>query len=147
MSATRWFLSKIVTRTIAEGENVDTVTGPAIDLTRGPDGGPFWPAGTRKRYAYSGNQQGWLLAIVDASEAGYITCPTPDDPDVLALPDIGLDARLSTIAAEPAVYLRDFLASIGVAYTWSSADSYRRLIRALGRVGKPDFDEDVFGEF
>jgi hypothetical protein len=147
MSATRWFLSKIVTRTIVEGDSSYPVTGPAIDLVFKADGTPYWPAGTRKKYVYSGNQQGWLLAIVDASEAGYVTCPTPNDPDVLALPDIGLDNRMSAIGAEPMVYLRDFLTSIGVPYTWGSADTYRSMIRALGRVGDAAFDEDVFGEF
>lgn len=141
--STRWFLTKIGTRSIGSYQ----AKGLILELVRKPDGSPFWPDNTRMRFAYADDSQGWALAIVDVSQAGLATVPVPEDPDVLAMPDVGLDVRLQSIAAGPAAEFRIFMDTLGITYTWGIADAYRALVRRLGRIGDPAFDEDAFGTF
>lgn len=141
--ATRWFLSRVVTRTIGDEEKTEL----AIELVRKPDGSPWWPDGTGKRHAYI-PAQGWGLSIVDVGLAGRATVPVPNDPDVFALPEHGLDTKVQAMHGPSRAAMTSWIQSLGVATDFiQAADGYREVIRHLGRIGKPDFDETTFGEF
>lgn len=162
----RYFLSKLVTRTIDE----ENYTELAIDLQFHADGSQFWPLGTARTHARAPGQN-WGLTLVDVSQAFRLfmnpsgspvldpqgkpvtvplllpTVPVPTDPNVYAMPEHGMDTKISTIHLPTLMSLRTFIGAIGLdPNIIDNSDGYRSLIRTLGRVGDPGFDENTFGQ-
>ncbi len=144
--ASRWFVSKIVT--INAGTE-DEVTDLAIDLVKKPDGTFFWPWGTRKWYAYKDQSQGWALVLVNVDLAEMPTVPVPKDPNIFAMPDFGMDVKLSAMNSATRTKMLDYLTALGIDATAlaTASDGYRDMIRGIGRKGVPTFDENSFGQF
>lgn len=80
----------------------------------------------------------WVIAIVKASDIEHAQMRADKSIDIL--PNVGIDTRLSSIA-EINVF-RGMLRKRGISTLVSDDKSMRDMIRALGRMHNPSFNED-----
>lgn len=68
-----------------------------------------------------------------------------NDPLMHPLPDMPLDAKVSSIHTPTKNAMLSKLAALGVDTSWiGTADGYREVIRGIGRINNPNFDENSF---
>lgn len=80
----------------------------------------------------------WVLAIVEAPDSKHTIMRA--DPSIDALPNVGMNARLSAIAEINLI--RGMMQKRGISQLVSDDKSMRDMIRALGRMHNPSFNED-----
>ena len=81
----------------------------------------------------------WALCVVDSEDhAGLIK-----DPDIIAFPQYALDAKVSAMhtATKTAMVNRLKAKKIPTDFI-GNADGFREVIRTIGRLHNPAFDED-----
>lgn len=67
------------------------------------------------------------------------------DPKMHALPDVALDVKVSSIHTPTKTAMINKLKSLGVDTSWiNTTDGYREVIRGIGRINNPNFDENAF---
>lgn len=95
-------------------------------IPTGPDGKPVKP---------------WALVIVAAKNHA----PLVADRDLDALPDFPLDGKVSAIQTATKNAMKNKLAARGIATAFiDGTDGYREVIRGVGRMLEPTFDENNF---
>lgn len=115
-----------------------------------PTTGPFRPAVAEYNVNWSGlaptGEDGrptfmWALVIVGTGNHTVLR----DDPHVDAMPDVPLDAKVSSISAESRTALADAMIERGIVIPQFGLNAgYREIVRAIGQVLQPDFDENRF---
>ena len=80
----------------------------------------------------------FVLAIVETASLSRLM----KDDDIDVLPDFPLDGKMSAMQGNTKSAMTATLAKYGVSIRGS--DGFRDAIRAVGRVIKPDFDENDF---
>ncbi|HBA72214.1 MAG TPA: hypothetical protein DCZ63_08520 [Geobacter sp.] len=83
----------------------------------------------------------FALVLVKAKDHALLI----NDPKMNPLPMVDLDVKMSSVHTPTKNALIATLKRLGLATEFiSNTDGYREVIRALGRVNNPDFDENKF---
>ena len=68
-----------------------------------------------------------------------------NDPLMHPLPDVALDVKVSSIHTPTKTAMIAMLKSLGVDTSWiGTTDGYREVIRGIGKINNPQFDENRF---
>lgn len=72
-----------------------------------------------------------------------------DDPDLVALPDVALDVKVSAIKTSTKLDARSNIAALGFAdeeveAAFGNADGLRDVVNHYGKLNNPDFDANDF---
>jgi hypothetical protein len=81
----------------------------------------------------------WALCVVEADDhVGLVK-----DPDIIVLPVYALDAKVSAMHTATRTALVNRLKARGIPTDFiGNADGFREVIRTIGRLHNPGFDED-----
>lgn len=83
----------------------------------------------------------WALCIVDAQNHGKLISDSEIDP----MPDFPMDGKVSAIQTNVRNAMINRLQARGIDTSFiGNADGYRDVIRGIGRVINPNFDENNF---
>jgi hypothetical protein len=88
----------------------------------------------------------WALSVVDIAPMAAVShAVIAADPDCHALPDFAYDSKLSSMHLPTRRTMRDRLAARGIDMTFlDNVDGYREVVRTLGQLCDPGFNEDNF---
>lgn len=84
----------------------------------------------------------WALVVVEAKNHAQLL----KDSDIQALPDVALDIRLAAVQKKSLDNMKtDFESKWGIDPKFADTqDGFRDIIRYLGRLHNPNFDENNF---
>lgn len=81
----------------------------------------------------------WALCVVEAKNHAALLA----DPDIMGFPVYALDAKVSAMHGPTKTAMVNALAARGINTAFiGSADGFREVIRTLGRMHNPAFDEN-----
>lgn len=82
----------------------------------------------------------WALCVVEANNHAVLM----SDPDIYPLPVFPLDAKVSSMQTHTKATMLNALAARNIPTDWiGSADGFRDVVRGLGRLANPAFDENA----
>lgn len=81
----------------------------------------------------------WGLCILETENLGQAM----SDPDIVVLPQYALDAKVSAMHTPTKTAMVNALKRRGIPTDWiGNADGFREVIRTLGKMQNPGFDEN-----
>jgi len=141
--ASEWYISSIIgigdlTKPMCTTENP---CAPALDVLLGP-GWDSASEGYTRDLVMNSDTHNWALMKITYADYSEVN----GKPGVSRLPDYPFDAKMNAMAQATRTALTATLTTYNIPTTClTGADGYRDVIRCIGRVIKPEFNEADWG--